>query len=76
MSSFQIKLNTINDIKAFVSVVNELEYEVDVCSGRYVVDGRSIMGLFALDLSKELTLRAYTPELEDVYNSLRQWIVS
>ena len=52
MKSFDILLGSINDIKAFVNIVNKYEFDVDLTSGRYVVDAKSIMGIFSLDLSK------------------------
>ena len=52
MKTFNILLSSINDIKAFVNIVNKYEFDVDLTSGRYVVDAKSIMGIFSLDLSK------------------------
>lgn len=54
MKTFDILLSSINDIKAFVNIVNKYEFDVDLTSGRYVVDAKSIMGIFSLDLSKPI----------------------
>lgn len=54
MKTFNILLSSINDIKAFVNIVNKYEFDVDLTSGRYVVDAKSIMGIFSLDLSKPI----------------------
>ncbi len=54
MKTFDILLNSINDIKAFVNIVNKYSFDVDLTSGRYVVDAKSIMGIFSLDLSKPI----------------------
>ena len=57
MANLKIKLATIDDVKNFVSITTTFNCEVDVVSNRYVVDAKSIMGLFSLDLSKPLTLK-------------------
>ncbi|MEG1441373.1 MAG: HPr family phosphocarrier protein [Oscillospiraceae bacterium] len=54
MKKFTILLSSINDVKNFVNAVTKYEYEVDLISGRYVVDAKSIMGIFSLDLSKPI----------------------
>ena len=54
MNTFQILLSSINDVKNFVNTVSKYDYEIDLTSGRYVVDAKSIMGIFSLDLVSEL----------------------
>ena len=56
MTERKIKLNSIEDVKEFTSLANSRSYELDVVSGRYAVDAKSIMGIFSLDLTKALTL--------------------
>ncbi len=60
-----IYLECINDIKKFVSIVSKYDGDFDLISGRYVVDAKSIMGIFSLDLSKpiQLSLPSAIPEL-------------
>ncbi len=62
MKSFDILLNSINDIKAFVNIVNKYEFDVDLTSGRYVVDAKSIMGIFSLDLSKPIKVDIHSDD--------------
>lgn len=50
-----IVLNSVSDVKNFVNLVNEYPFEIDLVSGRYVVDGKSIMGIFSLDLKQPIT---------------------
>ena len=50
MKETQIKLTNIQDIREFVNKVILLDYEVDLVQGRYVIDAKSIMGIFSLDL--------------------------
>lgn len=62
MKTFNILLSSINDIKAFVNIVNKYEFDVDLTSGRYVVDAKSIMGIFSLDLSKPIKVDIHADE--------------
>lgn len=62
MTQMKIQLTTINDIKNFVNTVSRYEFAIDLSSGRYTVDGKSIMGIFSLDLSKPISLAAYTDD--------------
>lgn len=57
MTELKIKLASIDDVKNFVSIATKFNCEIDVVSGRYVVDAKSIMGLFSLDLSRPLLLK-------------------
>ena len=57
-----ILLNTVEKIKEFVSITTKYNCDFDIASGRYVVDGKSIMGIFALDVSKPHTLSVITED--------------
>ncbi|MEG1743441.1 MAG: HPr family phosphocarrier protein [Clostridia bacterium] len=63
MQEFTIKLSTIEQIRSFVSKIERLSFAVDLKEGRYVVDAKSIMGIFSLDLLKPIKLTAYTDDL-------------
>jgi len=54
MKTLDISLKSINDVKDFVNIVNKYDFDVDLSSGRYIVDAKSIMGIFSLDLSKPI----------------------
>ena len=56
MKSFNIMLDSIDKVKSFVNIVAKCNCDVDLTSGRYVVDAKSIMGIFSLDLSKPIKL--------------------
>lgn len=66
MKSYEIFLRSIVDVKNFVNIVNEYDFDIDLVSGRYIVDAKSIMGIFSLDLSKPITMRIHTDELEAI----------
>lgn len=56
MKKYSIQLLEISDVKEFVSTITKFPEDVDMISGRYVIDAKSIMGIFGLDLSKPLEL--------------------
>lgn len=79
MREVTIKLETINDVKNFVSTVTKFECGFDIAADRYVVDAKSIIGIFSLDLSKPLTLQINTDdekEIGDVLKAISAVIVS
>lgn len=51
---YEIILDTIEKVKKFVSVIDKFENDIDIVSGRYIVNGHSIMALFSLDLMNSL----------------------
>ena len=75
MKSVTIKLTTIDDVKQFVSIVSKCDYDVDLISGRYAVDAKSIMGIFSLDISKEIRLDAHTDNADDFLKQIDKFIV-
>ncbi|MDF2568066.1 MAG: hPr [Oscillospiraceae bacterium] len=75
MKSITIMLSTINDVKAFVNAVSRYDFDVDLVSGRYAIDAKSIMGIFSLDLSKPIKLEAHTDDATAFINDLKDFIV-
>lgn len=75
MKSCQIKLSSIQDVREFVDVVTRYDMEIDLSSGRYVVDAKSIMGIFSLDLLSEITLTAHSDDSEKLFNDLKKFII-
>ncbi|MCL2387510.1 MAG: HPr family phosphocarrier protein [Defluviitaleaceae bacterium] len=61
MKTVHVKLDTVEKVKIFVNTVAPLEGDIDLGSDRYVVDAKSIMGIFSLDLSKPLKLAIHDP---------------
>jgi phosphotransferase system HPr-like phosphotransfer protein len=61
MTEKKIKLTTVNDVVLFVDRVTAFVGDVDLVSGRYIVDAKSQLGVLSLDLSKELTVRIHLP---------------
>lgn len=76
MNTVIISLDTIEKVKGFVNVINRLDGEFDLVSERYVIDAKSIMGIFSLDLSKPLTLKIHGDgDLDAYYADLKDFIV-
>lgn len=59
MKTVQISLNSIDKVKSFVNDITKFDYDFDLVSGRYVIDAKSIMGIFSLDLSKPINLNIH-----------------
>ena len=76
MQKTTIMLATINDVKNFVSEVSMCDYDVDLLSGRYAVDAKSIMGIFSLDLSKPIDLNIHADSnIDDILAALDAYII-
>lgn len=75
MKTFNILINSINDVKNFVNIVNRYSFDIDLVSGRYVVDAKSIMGIFSLDLSKVIKVQAHTED-DRICEELKPYIVA
>ena len=77
MKTVQISLNSIDKVKAFVNDISKYEFDFDLVSGRYVIDAKSIMGIFSLDLSKpiDLNVHAEGSNLDSVLDTLKPYII-
>ena len=72
MKTFNIQLNSILDVKEFVNIVNKCPYDIDLTSSRYVVDAKSIMGIFSLDLSKPIKVDVNTDDCDELIAELKK----
>lgn len=76
MKTVKVFLNTIEKVKRFVNDVSKFENEFDLISGRYVIDAKSIMGIFSLDLTKPMTLNIHANEkMEQILDKLALYII-
>ena len=77
MKSVKISLNSIDAVKSFVNTVSKYESDFDLVSGRYVIDAKSIMGIFSLDLSKPIELNIQSEDqFDEIIESLKPYIVA
>ena len=75
MRSVKIKMNLIADGQKFVQVVGAYPYDMDLRSGRHVVDAKSILGIFSLDWYKPVTLEIYSEDCDDLLSEIKPFIV-
>lgn len=74
MKTVNIMLHSINDVKNFVNAVNKYDFDVDLTSGRYVVDAKSIMGIFSLDLSKPIQVEIHSDDCDAFLAEIKPFI--
>ena len=76
MKTVRVCLDSIDKVKGFVNDISRFNTDFDLISGRYVIDAKSIMGIFSLDLSKpiELTLHE-SDEIDEILKALQPYVV-
>lgn len=76
MKTVHIFLNSIDKVKAFVNEITKFDNDFDLVSGRYVIDAKSIMGIFSLDLSKSIELNIHSENnVDEILEVLSPYIV-
>jgi Phosphotransferase system, HPr-related proteins len=76
MKTVTITLNSIDKVKNFVNDITRFRSDFDLVSGRYVIDAKSIMGIFSLDLSRPITLNIHNEdEIDTILDVLKPYIV-
>ncbi len=70
-----ILLDTIDKVRRFVDTVTRFDCDIDLASGRYVVDGKSIMGIFSLDLMSPIKATIHGEATEEIMNGLKPFII-
>ena len=75
MKKVKISLDSIQAVKDFVSIVMMYDFDVDLTSGIYAVDAKSIMGIFSLDLSNPIQLTAHTDDADKFFGEIKKFIV-
>ena len=76
MKTVKISLNSIDKVKSFVNDITKFSNDFDLVSGRYVIDAKSIMGIFSLDLSKPIDLNIHAEDnIDEIMNVLSAYII-
>ena len=76
MKTVTISLNSIDRVKSFVNDITKFDVDFDLVSGRYVIDAKSIMGIFSLDLSQPITLNVHSDNADEtIMKALEPYIV-
>ena len=71
MIKLNIQMQQVDHVKDFVNLLSKYPYEMDLISGRYTIDAKSLLGIYSLDLSKPLTLVIYAEECDELLIQLR-----
>ncbi|MDD6034292.1 MAG: HPr family phosphocarrier protein [Oscillospiraceae bacterium] len=69
-----INLSSIEDVKTFVSIMNKCPFEADLVSGRYVIDAKSIMGIFSLDLTRPIQMNIHADDCEALMEEIKPYL--
>jgi len=75
MRTVNVLVGTINDVKDFVNVVTKFDFDVDLISGRYTIDAKSIMGIFSLDLSKPIQVNVHSEDCGEFLSAIDKFVV-
>ena len=75
MEKLLIRFKTIDDVRRFVDVTSLRRSSVTLSVGNYTVDGKSIMGIFSLDLLQPITLTAQNDDCDDLMEEIKEYIV-
>ena len=75
MKSAMIRLSLVENVNNFVNIVSRYPFEMDLRAGRHVVDAKSILGIFSLDLSKPITLEIYSDDCSDLLEEISPFLM-
>ena len=78
MKTLKISLNSIDKVKSFVNEISKFDCDFDLVSGRYVIDAKSIMGIFSLDISKPINLNIHCntdAEEAEIMDAIKPYLV-
>lgn len=76
MKTVRVCLDSIDKVKGFVNDISQFNTDFDLISGRYVIDAKSIMGIFSLDLSKPIELTIHeSDEIDEILKVLQPYVV-
>ena len=70
MTKLQIRMRQVDQVKDFVDLLSKYPYEMDLVSGRYTIDAKSLLGIYSRDLSNPLTLVIYSDSCEELLTQL------
>ena len=75
MKTVDIKLSSIEDVRKFVDIVSKYDIDIVLSSGRYIVDAKSIMGIFSLDLLKPIKLTAHSDNTDELFAEIKPYMI-
>ena len=78
MNEFYIKVDSVDKVKDFVKVTNKIVPDMDLIVGRYIIDTKTIMGIFSVDLTRKICLKIHSDnekECTEIRKKLEKFIV-
>lgn len=75
MKSATLKLSLVENVNTFVNIVSRYPFDMDLRAGRHVVDAKSILGIFSLDLSKPITLEIYSDDCDKLLEEIKPFLI-
>lgn len=75
MKSVQVSFSSTESVKDFVNAVTRYPFDIDLHSGRYVVDAKSLLGIFSLDLAKPIACEIYNDNCDELLKDIAKFIV-
>ena len=74
MRTATIRLSLVETVNKFVNIVSRYPFDMDLRAGRHVVDAKSVLGIFSLDLSRPITLEIYSEDCDDLLEEIKPFI--
>ena len=74
MKSVMIRLSLVENVNKFINIVSRYPFEMDLRAGRHVVDAKSILGIFSLDLSRPITLDIYSDDCDQLLEDIKPFV--
>ena len=74
MKTVNIRLSLVENVNKFVNIVSRYPFEMDLRAGRHIVDVKSILGIFSLDLSRPITLEIYSDDCGDLLDEIAPFV--
>ena len=74
MKSANIRLSLVENVNKFVNIVSKYPFDMDLRAGRHVVDAKSILGIFSLDLSRPIALEIYSDDCDQLMEEIKPFL--
>ncbi len=74
MEALTISLTQVSQVQKFVNTVNKYPFDVDMVSGRYTINAKSLLGIYSLDLNRPLQVLIYSDDCEELKEELREFM--
>ena len=76
MKTATIRLSLVENVNKFVNIVGRYPFDMDLRAGRHVVDAKSILGIFSLDLSRPIQLEIYNDDCDELLEEIKPFLAN